>query len=412
MRGLGRPVDGAGLRVFRGLFGGLMAIAATRYWANGWIDSQLVDPVVRFPWPGLEWIAPLPGWGTHGLFAVMIAAALALAADRRPRLAAAIFAACFTWVELIDRANYLNHYYLVSLVAALLAALPAGRTVPVGAYHLLRIQFGLVWVFAGLAKLNPDWMLRAQPLATWLQTAADWPLVGSLLALPATAYAFSWGGALFDLTLPFWLTWRRTRRPAFAVAVAFHLTVWALFPIGIFSPLMLAGCTLFFAPGWPHRRPIELPAPRPLPRAALLAAGLWLAVQIAAPMRCLLYPGPVNWTEEGFRFAWRVMLIHKTGRAEFRITAHDPPGRYVLRGPDDLTPLQARMMATQPDLVHAYALHLAERHRNLGHGRVEVRADVLVSYDGRPAAPAIDPHFDLASIPESLWPQPFIAPPP
>lgn len=411
---LGRPVDGAGLRAFRALFGGLMAIAAARYWANGWIDSQLVEPAVRFPWPGLQWITPLPHGGTHGLFALMIVSALALASNRWPRLAAAVFGLCFTWVELIDRANYLNHYYLVSLLALLLAALPAGRRVPWGAYVALRLQFGLVWVFAGLAKFDGDWLLRGEPLATWLQTAADWPVVGGLLSLPAAAYVFAWAGAAFDLTIPFWLSSRRSRRPAFVVAVVFHLTVWALFPIGIFSPLMLAGCSLFFAPDWP---PWSGASPadrtmRPIGRPALATAALWFAIQLVMPARCLLYPGPVNWTEEGFRFAWRVMLISKTGHVEFRITAHDPPGEFVVRRPADLTPLQARMMATQPDLIHAYALHLAEAYRARGHRAVEVRADARVAFNGRPAARLIDPTFDLASIPESLRPQPFIASPP
>lgn len=411
---LARPVDGAGLRAFRALFGALMALAAARYWANGWIEGQLTAPAVRFPWPGLEFIRPLPGLGTHALFALQIAAALALALDRRPRLAAAIFALCFTWTELIDRSNYLNHYYLVSLLAALLAALPAGRAVPIGAYLLLRLQVGLVWFFAGLAKLDADWLLRAEPLATWLPAHADAPLIGPLLAAGPTAYAFAWAGAAFDLTIPFLLAWPRTRRAAFAVAVAFHLAVWALFPIGIFSPLMLAAATLFFAPDWPRPRPqpARAPAPRPIPRPALAAAGLWLAIQLLAPLRCALYPGPANWTEEGFRFAWRVMLVDKTGRVEYRVTAHAPPATYHLRAPDDLTPLQARMLATQPDLIHAYARHLAARYRARGHARVEVRADAFVAFNGRPAARLIDPDADLAAAPESLRPAPYILPPP
>ncbi len=405
---LGRPVSGAGLRAFRALFGGLMAIGAARYWANGWIETQLTDPVVRFPWPGLEWIRPLPGFGTHALFGVMIVAALLVAANRWPRPAAAIFGLCFTWVELIDRSNYLNHYYLVSLLAVLLAAVPAGRVVPVGAYHLLRFQFAVVWIYAGLAKLNGDWLLRAQPLATWLPTYADWPVVGPLLAAPVAAYGFSWAGAAFDLTIPFMLAWRRTRRAAFVVAVGFHLAVWALFPIGIFSPLMIAGCTLFFAPDWPRRGP-PIAEARPIGRLAVLAAALWITIQVVVPLRCLLYPGPVNWTEEGFRFAWRVMLVAKTGRVEFRVT---PPGRatpVIVRRFPDLTPLQAQMMATQPDLIHAYALRLARRYGD-GTALAEVRADAVVSFNGRPAARSIDPSFDLAAAPESCAASPFIAP--
>jgi len=34
----------------------------------------------------------------------------------------------------------------------------------------------------------------------------------------------------------------------------------------------------------------------------------------------MLYPGKLFWTEEGFRFSWRVMLMEKAGTAQFKIT--------------------------------------------------------------------------------------------
>jgi len=226
------------------------------------------------------------------------------------------------------------------------------------------------------------------------------------LAAPIVAFAFSWGGAMFDLSAPFLLSSPRTRRVAFAVAVVFHLTVWALFPIGIFSPLMLLGALAFFAPS-----PAPEAARLGIPRRAIVAAAVWFAIQLLVPLRFALYPGPVDWREEGFRFAWRVMLVEKTGQVEYRIDAFDPPATYTVRALDDLSPLQRRMVATQPDLVHAYALHLARTFR-AHHGRVEVRADAVVAFNGRPAARFIDPDFDLASISESLRPAPYILPMP
>lgn len=409
---LARPIDPAGLGLFRAAFGALMLIATIRYAANGWIEGQLTAPLFHFTWPHLEWIRPLPGIGTHLVFALMAAAALALALGVHARPAALLFALLFTYVELIDIANYLNHYYLTSLIALLLAATPSDRafalrpsphpTIPAAAHHLLRAQFALVWLYAGLAKLDPDWLIRAEPLRTWLAARADLPLIGPLLAAPPTAWIMSWAGAAFDLTIPFLLLHPRTRRPAFLLAAAFHLTVWALFPIGIFTPLMLLGATLFFPPDWPRRRPHPLPAtPHPIPRPALALAALYLTLQLLIPLRHHLYPGPVNWTEEGFRFAWRVMLIHKTGRAEFRVVTDDHTR--VVHPAEHLTALQHEQMVTQPDLIHAFAHELARRARARGHRDVRVYADAWVSLNGRPARRIIDPTIDLAAEPRATF---------
>ena len=37
---------------------------------------------------------------------------------------------------------------------------------------------GVVYVFGGIAKLNPDWLFHAQPLRIWLYNSGDVPPVG------------------------------------------------------------------------------------------------------------------------------------------------------------------------------------------------------------------------------------------
>ena len=46
-----------------------------------------------------------------------------------------------------------------------------------------------------------------------------------------------------------------------------------------------------------------------------IGLGLFFLLQIVLPLRYLAYPGPILWTEEGYRFAWRVMLVEKVGQA-------------------------------------------------------------------------------------------------
>jgi hypothetical protein len=174
---------------------------------------------------------------------------------------------------------------------------------------------------------------------------------------------------------------------------------------------MIALTTIFFAPDWPRQLGVRLgvrwaqarePAARPrrmgAHACALLAA--YLVVQLLLPLRHALHRGDVNWTEEGFRFAWRVMLIEKTGHVELRV--RDPrSGREWIELARELTPMQRAMMSTQPDMIAQYARHLAARHRERVHGRVEVYADAWASLNGRPARRLIDPSADLA-IPERL----------
>jgi vitamin K-dependent gamma-carboxylase len=434
------PRDGAGLGAFRALFGALLALSVIRFWAYGWIDELYVRPSFHFTFFGFDWVRPWPGAGMYLHFAVMALAALSLCVGCFSRASAAIFFLTFTYAELIEKASYLNHYYFVSLVTLLLATMPCGASLSVDAlrrrrrgrpplvarawcYGLLRSQLALLYFFAGLAKLNADWLLSAQPLGTWLALHADVPWIGPWLASRPAAYLASYAGAAFDLTIPLWLSWRRTRPYAYAVGVVFHVAVWLLFPIGVFSWIMIVATTSFFDPSWPRRwldrwgaQDSTSPPLRTTsgagrltpPSLALLAT--YLLVQLGIPLRHALYPGNVNWHEQGFRFAWRVMLVEKAGQVEFRVVTDADDKRFVVYPRETLTPLQYKMMTTQPDMIQEFARHLQQRFVAAGHERVRVYADAWASLNGRPRQRLIDPSVDLANEPWTLWPKPWILP--
>ncbi len=394
-----------------------MLVAVGRYFAHGWIDSLFRTPRFFFTYAGFEWIQPLPGAGMHLLFAALGILAAALVVGVFARASAALFAIGFTYAHLIDKTNYLNHYYLVSVLAALLALLPigaagsvdarrrpeiAGDTVPAWTVWVLRAQLGLVYFYGGVAKLNADWLFSAQPLRIWLAASGDVPLLGPFLERPWAAYACSWAGAAFDLGIVPLLLWRRTRLPAYALVVVFHVLTSLLFPIGIFPWLMIGLTPIFFAPDWPRRfgwAPVAAPArPAPMRHEPLIVAVLaaHLLLQALIPLRLFLASDDVGWTERGFRFSWRVMAMEKAGMATFRLRDPATGETWTIDPRAELTPLQNRMMATQPDMIAAYARHLADVARAAGHRDVEVRADVYVSLNGRPSRRYIDPDADLA----------------
>ncbi len=419
-----KRIDPASLAVFRILFGTLMALNVLRYEAEGWVEDLYVAPTVMFPYWGLEWIQPLPGWGMHAVFGVVFLSAVGVALGWRTRWSLGAFLASFTYVELLDRSTYLNHYYLVSILAALMLLMPVSaiwsmdarregpkRSIPSWPVNALRLQLGLVYFFAGVAKLRPDWLLEGQPLVTWLARYADLPVIGPWLDQPWVAIAMSWAGCLFDLSIAFFLWHRRTRRFAYVAVVAFHAMTAALFSIGIFPWLMIAATTIFFAPSWPRRaRPVVDEVAAPAPKRWMVAAlALHFAVQLLVPLRQHLYEGASTWHEQGFRFAWNVMVMEKTGQVDFIV--REPDGRETVVLPsEELTPLQLRMMETQPDLILAYAHHLAERWRPEGRGPVAVHADTWCSLNGRRRQRLVDPDVDLARVEDGFAPKSWILP--
>lgn len=387
-----------------------MVFGIARFWAYGWIDDLYDPSIYHFTFRYFGWVRPWPAPWMHVHLGAAALAAATMALGLWPRVSAAVFCALFTYAELIEKSAYLNHYYLVSILAFLFAWAPlcAQRATTRGTWMLFRGQVGLVYVFAGIAKLDTDWLVRAEPLRTWLQAYADLPLIGTWLAGPSAAYAMSWSGAAFDLLVVPALLWRRTRPYAYAVAVVFHVSIWCLFPVGLFSWLMLACATVFFAPDWPRRLTrVRLPSvvepPLPPKRWAIALAAAWLVFQIAMPLRHLTETGEVNWHERGYRFAWRVMLIEKTGSVAYRICSDQRPRCTDLNPRSELTELQSRMLQTQPDMIVQYAQHLARRYRGLGETNVRVYADAWAALNGRPRQRLIDRNANLADPP--AWPE-------
>lgn len=92
------------------------------------------------------------------------------------------------------------------------------------------------------------------------------------------------------------------------------------------------------------------------------------------------------------------MVAEKYGRANFRATDQDSGETWAINPGDYLTALQARMMATQPDMIRSFAEYIAADFRAHGHARVEIRGDVFASLNGRPHQRLVDPRVDLAHL--------------
>ncbi|MDX1386932.1 MAG: HTTM domain-containing protein [bacterium] len=440
---LNQKIDVSSLVAFRILMGLLMSFSMVRFMAKGWVNELYVKPTYYFAYWGFSWIRPWPEWGMYLHFSILALLGLMVAAGLYYRFSVALFFIGFTFIELIDKSTYLNHYYFLSLVSFLMIFMPLHRSFsldvwkkpglklskfPAWPLAVLRAQIGLVYVFAGLAKLNPDWLLHALPLRLWLPGHSDIPILGSLFVLPITAYLMSWGGALFDLSIPLFLSWKKSRALAYICVVVFHVLTWKLFRIGVFPWVMMIATLCFFSPDWPKRlysklRIKKTPHLNPesqfrnsairecrLNNFGIAALGIYFVFQVLFPFRYLIYPGNLFWTEQGYRFSWRVMLMEKTGSVDY--TVFDPASKktWLVSPRDYLTPRQHKQMSTQPDMILALAHHIAKDFAAQGYPEVEVKARVKTSLNGRPNRTLIDPQVNLAQANDGWLPKSWILP--
>ncbi|SEL36934.1 Vitamin K-dependent gamma-carboxylase [Aquimarina amphilecti] len=435
-----KNTEAAPLAVFRIFFGLMMLISIIRFWSYGWIDKLYIQPTFFFSYYGFDFIKPIGNY-TYVIFLLCAISAIFVMIGYKYRLAIIVFFLSFTYIELMDKTTYLNHYYFISILSFLLIFLPANsyysldaklkgvsfQKIPSWTIDVIKLLLGIVYFYAGLAKLNSDWLVKAMPLKIWLPSKYDIPLIGDLMQEQWVHYAFSYTGAIYDLTIPFLLLFRKTRIFAFIMVVVFHVLTRVLFPIGMFPYIMIVGALIFFESNIHHKilqfisrvsgvkkvtfdtneilniqsRRVKIIKP---------VLGVFFVIQLLLPFRYVLYPGELFWTEEGYRFSWRVMLMEKAGYANFKIVNEKTGQRFYVDNDDFLTPFQQKQMATQPDFILEYANYLKSHFEKQGHQNVQVFVESYVALNGRLSSQYIDPKVDLGKQKESFKHKTWIIP--
>lgn len=436
-----KSVHIAPLAVFRIAFGVLMLASIIRFIAKGWVYSMYIKPKLFFPYYGFEWVKPLGETGMYAVFVIMALAALFIIMGLFYRFSITLFFLTFTYVELIDKTNYLNHYYFISIMSLLMIFLPAHRyfsmdvwrnksiqVTQIPNYFLLIVKFQVfvVYFFAGVSKLNYDWLFNAMPLKIWLPAHSEMPVIGSYLTKEWVAYFFSWFGCIYDLAIPFFLFIPRFIKPAYFFVVVFHLATSLFFNIGMFPYVMICLTTIFFSENF-HIQLIDklkhLFKVKNTATEILVYKPDWLfvktlsvlmilhfTIQLILPVRYLLYSGDLFWTEQGYRFSWRVMLMEKAGTAFFYIRDKKTGKEIEISNGEYLTPMQEKMMATQPDMLINYAHFLKKEYEKKGFEDPEVIAESYVTLNGKTSRLMVDKTIVLSAEDDNLNPKHWIIP--
>ena len=424
------------LVVFRIFFGLLIFFSIIRFWSKGWIDFLYLEPTYHFSYQYFEWIKPI-GFYTYLIFFTCMISALCVAIGYKYRISTSILFLTYTYIELMDKTTYLNHYYLVSLLAFMLIFLPGDSKFLVGSHKKSRFEnvpkwtidsikllLFIVYFYAGMAKINSDWLLEAQPLKIWLMSKYELPLFGdNLLQKNWVHYFMSWAGMLYDLSIPFLLIIKRTRIFAFIMVIIFHAMTKILFPaIGMFPYIMVISCLIFFDSKF-HDKIIEFISKciKFFNKRSLISREvnitnsgfskkisfniicIFLAFQLILPIRYKFYPGELFWNERGYRFSWRVMLVEKKGYTTFKVIDKENNKIFYVDNEAYLTEFQEKQMSFQPDFIYEFANYLGDSYTSKGFRNVEIHVDSYVTLNGRRSERLIKADTNIYKVGKAIF---------
>lgn len=422
---LSKTQESSSLALFRLGFGFLMTFSIVRFWLKGWIKTMYIDPSFHFTFYGFEWVKPV-GEYTYILFFICGLSAFLVAIGYKYYIAIITFFLSFTYIELMDKTTYLNHYYFVSILSFLMIFLPCNSSYSIDSFikkksfkyspkwcvDSIKTLLFIVYFYSGLAKINRDWLFEAQPLKIWLATGSyDLPIIGSTLMQQEWFHYFmSWGGMFYDLLIPFILLYKPTRIIGFSLVVFFHVFTAVLFPIGMFPYIMIISTIIFFSSNTHEKilkfilKPFKNTIKKIIEidnikikknKFAISLISLFFVVQFLFPFRYAIYPGELFWNEEGYRFSWRVMLMEKRGYTTFKVVDNSNGNSFFVRNDEFLTEFQERQMSFQPDFILEYAHFLGDHYKNKGLNDIEIYAESYVALNGRINKRFVNPKIDL-----------------
>ncbi len=415
-------IDNSALIVFRVIFGFLITAESFGAILTGWVRRTMIEPQFTFNFIGFDFLQPLPGYGMYAYFALMGLMGIGVMIGYKYRWSMIAYTLLWAGVYYMQKTSYNNHYYLLLLLCILMAMLPAGDYFSVDAKQhpeskkiamprwcslLIIAQLWIVYTYASVAKIYPDW-LDYTVAKNLMRAKADYPIVGAALQHHWAHVSITYFGILFDLLIIPLLLWKRTRTIAFGISIFFHLFNSFVFQIGIFPYMSLAFTLFFFSRERVHRlflrskqfyneQEIIVPSYKNLLIPFLI---IWCTIQIALPLRHWAIPGDVLWTEEGHKLSWRMMLRGRAGHTNFYIVDHNDPEKRKIRVDKTayLTKKQIRNVSTKPDTMWQFAQRLKEIYKTEQGMDIAVYVDSKVSVNGKKYRRFIDPDTDLAQV--------------
>jgi len=411
-----KSIDNAPLIVFRIIFGFLLMCHCVKAFTSGFILRNLITPKFTFSHIGMDWLQPLPGNGMYFYYAAMAVCGILISVGLFYRYSLMAFTILWAGVYFMQKTIYNNHYYLLLLICIIMLFMPANENhsidskinpqiksnyMPAWCSWVMIFQIGIVYTFAAIAKMYPDWLDGTYTTLVLEKSKSVW--LQELYHQKWLHYFIAYAGLLFDLLIVPLLLWRRTRIFMFVAAVFFHLFNNVTFDIGIFPFFALSFCVFFFEPETIRKIFFRNAIPEDIipyssfgRRSVLWFFIPYFFIQLILPIRHYFIKGDVLWTDEGHRLSWRMMLRNRAGTIKFIVEDHETGKRKTFKLVKILTKRQIKMMRTKPDMIWQTAQRINEYYQKKGK-TVSIYIDSKVSINKKPAKVLIDPNTDFAT---------------
>ena len=411
-----KAIDNSPLIVFRIFFGFLIACESFGAIITGWVKEVLIDPKFTFSFIGFEWLQPLPGYGMYFYFIVMGILGLAIMFGYRYRIAIICYTLLWAGAYFMQKSSYNNHYYLLVLISFIMIFLPANQfasldvkqkrikenlTMPYWVSLLFIIQVGIVYFFASIAKIYPDWLDGTYTKNLLTRTSSN-PQILDIFSQKWFYMFIAYAGILFDLLIVPLLLFKKTRTIALIASVIFHIFNAITLQIGIFPFFALTFALFFYEP-----ETIRKLFLRKKPsvenensdhnfyekKIVYFLIIPYIVIQLLLPIRHHFIKGDVLWTEEGHRLSWRMMLRERSGYIIIKIKDLKTGKESIYDIHNHLTFKQAMSLSTKPDFIWQFCQRIKKEYKGKP---IAIFIDCKNSINRKELKTLIDPKFDMA----------------
>lgn len=421
------PVNAIGIDLFRRVFALFLIIQIYSFYSANIINYTFVLNQIRIPFDFAAWIPLLPGKMMNLVLFAELLGALLLFTNKYARFGAFIYFISFGYLLVVDISYYNNHFYFILLLCLFFVfytPVKIGNAilVPKIILHLFQFQVIVVYFFAGVVKLNADWLINLEPMGEMMRnTGFNWskPML----------YFYAYAGTLFDLFIGFALLYPKLLKPAVIFNILFHVSNFIMFEsgknkdIGIF-PFLMISTNLFFInadklQNWLVTN-ISFFAPKAEKKSKSTVAVnfnvsanqkkwainftiVYVLIQLFLPFRHYLTPGDVDWTSEGFYFAWRLKVRSKVSSAVIKLK-DGPNGELVTVNPYKfLNTLQYQAVCDDPAGMYSFVQQLKKKGPSLGVNQPLFYLTWYSSMNSHPKQLVVDSTVEFGSLKHKLF---------